>query len=296
MDPMHGKTVVITGATSGIGEVAATRLAAAGARIVLTARDPERAASTLDRIRRAGPAVEHMAVHGDLSQLSQARRVALEIGDAAPAIDVLINNAGAIFPRRRETPDGLEMTFALNHMAAFIITHSLLDNLRRAPSARIVTTSSDAHRTGRLDFDDLQTSTRAYTTFRAYSASKLCNVLFTRELAHRLQGTSITANAVHPGFVKSRFYAAEFGALELLRPLVSLFAVSPEKGAETLVHVAASRAAEGASRQYFVKCRSVRPSRAAEDSRAGARLWEVSEQIAGIWRNSTPLPVQKNFP
>jgi NAD(P)-dependent dehydrogenase (short-subunit alcohol dehydrogenase family) len=282
MEPMHGQTVVITGATSGIGEVAASELAAAGARIVLTARDPGRAASTLERLRRIGPAVEHLAVLGDLSQLSEARRVALEVGAAAPSIDVLINNAGAIFPKRRVTPDGLEMTFALNHMAGFILTHVLLDNLRRAPSARIVTTSSDAHRTGQLDFDDLQTSRRTYTTFRAYSASKLCNVLFTRELARRLEGTKITANAVHPGFVNSRFYEVEFGALEVLRPLVNLFAISPQKGAATLVHVASSPALENVSGQYFVKCRSVRPSKAAEDSSLGARLWEVSTQIADL--------------
>jgi len=295
---MHGKTVVITGATSGIGEVAATELAAAGARIILAARDSERAARTLDRLRGVGPAVEHIAVLGDLSQLSQARRVALEIAAAAPTIDVLINNAGAIFPRRRVTPDGLEMTFALNHMAGFIVTNALLDNLRRAPSARIVTTSSDAHRTGRLEFDDVQTSRRAYTTFRAYSASKLCNVLFTRELARRLQGTNVTANAVHPGFVKTRFYQVEFGALELLRPLVNLFAISPEKGAQTLVHVAVSRALEHVSGEYFVKCRSVRPSRTAEDSSVGGRLWDVSEQIeriAASKETSVGLDVVRQF-
>jgi NAD(P)-dependent dehydrogenase (short-subunit alcohol dehydrogenase family) len=271
---------VITGATSGIGEVAATQLAAAGARIVLTARDPARAARTLDQLRGVGPTVEHVAVLGDLSQLGEAKRVAREVAAAVPVIDVLINNAGAIFPQRRVTSDGLERTFALNHMAVFIMTNALLDNLQRAPSARIVTTSSDAHRTGKLDFDDLQTSKRAYTIFRAYSASKLCNVLFTRELARRLKGTKVTANAVHPGFVKSRFYEVGFGAFEVLRPLVNLFAISPQKGAETLVHVAVSRDLENVSGEYFVKCRSVRPSKAAEDSSVAARLWEVSEQIA----------------
>jgi NAD(P)-dependent dehydrogenase (short-subunit alcohol dehydrogenase family) len=280
MQSMHGKNVVITGATSGIGEVAATQLAAAGARIVLTARDPARAARTLDQLRGVGPTVEHVAVLGDLSQLGEAKRVAREVAAAVPVIDVLINNAGAIFPQRRVTSDGLEMTFALNHMAVFIMTNALLDNLQRAPSARIVTTSSDAHRTGKLDFDDLQTSKRAYTIFRAYSASKLCNVLFTRELARRLKGTKVTANAVHPGFVKSRFYEVRFGAFEVLRPLVNLFAISPQKGAETLVHVAVSRDLENVSGEYFVKCRSVRPSKAAEDSSVAARLWEVSEQIA----------------
>jgi NAD(P)-dependent dehydrogenase (short-subunit alcohol dehydrogenase family) len=282
MQSLHGKNVVITGATSGIGEVAATHLAAAGARIVLTAREPGRAARTLELLRGVGSTVEHVAVLGDLSKLSEAKRVAREIAAAAPVIDVLINNAGAIFPQRRVSSDGLEMTFALNHMAAFIVTNALLDNLQRAPSARIVTTSSDAHRTGKLDFDDLQTSKRAYTIFRAYSASKLCNVLFTRELARLLKGTKVTANAVHPGFVKSRFYEASFGVLEVLRPLVSLIAISPEKGAETLIHVVVSRDLDNVSGEYFVKCRSVRPSKAAEDSTAAARLWEVSGQIAGV--------------
>jgi NAD(P)-dependent dehydrogenase (short-subunit alcohol dehydrogenase family) len=156
----------------------------------------------------------------------------------------------------------------------------LLDNLKRAASGRIITTSSDAHRSGKVDFDDLQTSKRAYTTFRAYSASKLCNLLFTRELAHRLKGTKVTANALHPGFVKSRFYDVEFGALELLRPLVHLLAVSPEKGAETLVYLAASPVLEHVSGQYFANCRSVRPSPKVEDARVAAHLWAVSEQIA----------------
>jgi NAD(P)-dependent dehydrogenase (short-subunit alcohol dehydrogenase family) len=286
MQPMYGKTVVITGATSGIGEVAATQLAEAGARIVLTARDSTRADTTIDRLRTVGPNVEHLTVIGDLSQLSQAKRVALEIAAAVPTIDVLINNAGAIFPQRHDTVDGLEMTFALNHMAPFIITNALLDNLKRSASGRIITTSSDAHRFGNVDFDDLQTSKSAYTTFRAYSASKLCNLLFTRQLADRLQGTKVTANALHPGFVKSRFYDVEFGALEILRPLINLLAVSPQQGAETLVYLAASPDLEDVSGKYFAKCRSVRPSRKADDSPNAARLWAISDQIA---RDGAPV-------
>src|SRR4029078_4122077 len=198
---MQGKPVIITGATSGIGEVAAVRLAEKGARIVFTARDKARADDTMAALRKANPAADHALHMADLSRLSEMKRVGATLAQE-PQIDVLINNAGALFNKRRETEDGLEMTFALNHMAYFVITNLLLDRLK--PGARIVTVASNAHRGARLDFDDLQ-SRRSYTGFPVYSRSKLCNILFNRELARRLSGTGVTAKTPSPGFVATRF-------------------------------------------------------------------------------------------
>ena len=199
---MTGKTVVITGATSGIGEVAAIRLAEQGARIVAVARDRDRAEATLVQLRQANPAADHLAHIADLSRLSEMKRAAREIAETEPNIDVLIDNAGAIFDKRQVTEDGLEMTFALNHMAYFVLTNMLLGHLKAG--ARMVVTASGAHRGAVLAFDDLQ-SGKHYSGFAVYSKSKLCNILFTRELARRLKGTGVTANALHPGFVATRF-------------------------------------------------------------------------------------------
>ena len=198
---MQGKTVVITGATSGIGEVAAMRLAEQGARIVFTARDRARADGTMAQLRKANPNADHALHMADLSRLSEMKRVAGELA-REPQIDVLVNNAGALFNKRLETEDGLEMTFALNHMAYFVITSLLLGKLK--PGARIVTVASNAHRGAKLDFDDLQ-SRNGYSSFPVYSKSKLCNILFNRELARRIAGTGVTANCLHPGFVATRF-------------------------------------------------------------------------------------------
>src|ERR1041385_1783629 len=198
---MQGKTVVITGAASGIGEVAAIRLAEKGARIVFTARDQARAGDTMTALKKANPAADHAFHLADLSRLSEMKRVGAELA-REPEIDVLINNAGALFNKRRETEDGLEMTFALNHMAYFVITNLLLPKLK--PGGRIVSVASNAHRGARLDFDDLQTR-RGYVGFPVYSKSKLCNILFNRELARRIAGSGVTANALHPGFVATRF-------------------------------------------------------------------------------------------
>src|SRR4051812_10427966 len=198
---MQGKTVIMTGATSGIGEGAAVRLAGQGARIVFTPRGKGRADETLAKLKQANAKVDHAVHMADLSRLSEMKRVGAELA-REPQIDVLVNNAGALFNRRQETEDGLEMTFALNHMAYFVITNLLLGKLK--PGARIVTVASNAHRGARLDFDDLQ-NRRSYVGFPVYSRSKLCNILFNRELARRIAGSGVTANALHPGFVATRF-------------------------------------------------------------------------------------------
>ena len=277
---MQGKTIVITGATSGIGEVAAIRLAEKGARIVMIARDPARAEATLERLRRANPAVDPVAHMADLSRLSEMTRVAREIADEEPEIDVLINNAGALFNKRQVTKDGLEMTFALNHMSYFVVTNILLDNLTAAGAARIVSTSSEAHRRGTIDFNDLQLET-GYGGFRAYCKSKLMNVLFTRELARRLKGAGVTANCLHPGFVNTRFGDNNRGFAITALGLAKRFAITPKEGAETIIYLASSPQADGVTGKYFYKCRESTPTEAAQNDEDAARLWAVSADIAG---------------
>jgi NAD(P)-dependent dehydrogenase (short-subunit alcohol dehydrogenase family) len=275
---MQGKTVAITGATSGIGEVAAIRLAEMGAHIVFTARDPARAEATMAKLRAANPAADHAAILADLSRLSEMKRVGADLA-ALPRIDVLINNAGALFNRRRETADGLEMTFALNHMAYFVVTNLVLPRL--SSGARIVSVASGAHRSARLDLDDLQ-ARKGYRGFSVYANSKLCNILFTRELARRLNnGKGVTANCLHPGFVATRFGDQSGGALRWLLQLVKpVAAIAPQEGARTIIHLATSPEVEGISGEYFYQCRIASPTPAARDDDAARRLWEISERIA----------------
>src|SRR3954463_11330818 len=194
---MNGKVVVITGGTSGIGQVAAEKLAGMGARIVLIARDKSRADSTLARLRHSGPGANHTVHFADMSRIGEVRRVAGEIAAVEPRIDVLLNNAGAMFYDRQVTADGLERTFATNHMSYFVLTLALRPQLAAAAPSRVVNTASDAHRGAKLDFDDLQCE-KKYKAFTAYARSKLSNILFTRELARQFAGTGITANSLHP--------------------------------------------------------------------------------------------------
>jgi NAD(P)-dependent dehydrogenase (short-subunit alcohol dehydrogenase family) len=276
---MRDKVVVITGGTSGIGQVAAEQLAGMGARIILVARSPERAQATLVRLRQAGPEVDHGAYYADLSRIAEMRRVAAEIAAAEPCIDVLINNAGALFNTRQVTADGLEMTFAVNHMAYFMLTEGLRERLVAAGAARIVSTASAAHLGAKLDFDDLQFA-KGFAGFSAYGRSKLANILFTRELARRLKGTSVTANSLHPGFVATRFGDGSGGFLQALFPIAKLFALSPQKGAETIVYLASSPEIATSTGLYYVKRHATTPSAEARDDAAAARLWAESEKIA----------------
>jgi NAD(P)-dependent dehydrogenase (short-subunit alcohol dehydrogenase family) len=275
---LRGKTIVITGATSGIGEVAAIRLAEQGARIVFTARDKDRANVTMEKLRRANAATEHAVHLGDLSLLADMKRVAAEIGQE-PQIDILINNAGAVFNARVETADGLERTFALNHMSYFVITNLLLPKLKAG--ARIVSTASGAHRRAKLDFDDLQ-SLSGYSGFAVYSRSKLCNILFTRELARRIAGTGVTANCLHPGFVATRFGDQSGGLLSAFVRVAKPFGgISPEEGAKTILYLAASPNVAQVSGDYFYECKIDMPSAEARNDRDAKKLWEISAQISG---------------
>jgi retinol dehydrogenase 12 len=278
---MKGKIVVVTGGTSGIGQVAAEKLAAMGARIVLVARDRARGKAALARLRAVAPGADHAVHYGDLSHLAEMKRVAAAIAAAEPRVDVLINNAGAMFNSRHITEDGLELTFATNHMAYFVLTEGLRERLLAAAPARIVSTASVAHSGARLDFGDLQAS-RWDGGLRVYGRSKLCNILHTRELARRLAGSGVTANCLHPGFVASRFGDGSGGAFAYLVRFSKLFAISPERGAATIVHLASSPEVAGASGGYYIKCKPARSSRAAQDEDSARRLWDESARLSEL--------------
>jgi NAD(P)-dependent dehydrogenase (short-subunit alcohol dehydrogenase family) len=280
MAGIDGKVCIVTGATSGIGLVTAETLAAKGARVILVGRDQARADAALTRIKRriAGATVETQIA--DLSRLDEIRALAGRLA-GLPRIDVLINNAGAMFHRRQTTPDRLERTFALNHMAYFVLTELLRDRLVQSAPARIINVASEAHRNAKLDFDDLQ-SERHYRGVVAYGRSKLCNILFTRELARRLRGTGVTANSLHPGFVASRFGDENGGLFRIGIGIAKLFAISPEEGAATSIYLATAPEVDGRNGVYFAKSKPATPSAAAQDDAAAQRLWLESAQIAGI--------------
>jgi len=277
---MRGKVVVVTGATSGIGQVAAEKLAGMGARLVLVARDKARGEAALVRLREIAPAASHTIHYGDLSRLSEMKRVANEIAAVEPRIDVLINNAGALFGYRQVTEDGLELTFATNHISYFVLTQGLLKSLQAAGPSRVISTSSDAHKGLKLDFNDLQ-STNKYRGFPVYGRSKLANILFTSELARRLAGTGVTANCLHPGFVATRFGDQSGGFFSYVVRAAKVFAISPEKGAETIVYLASSGEVANVSGKYFYKCRQATPTREAQDDEAAKRLWLETAKLAG---------------
>jgi NAD(P)-dependent dehydrogenase (short-subunit alcohol dehydrogenase family) len=281
-DPLADRLVLITGGNAGIGKETAVALAEMGAQVVFTARDPQRGQAALDEIRsRSGrDDVEVMAL--DLASLASVRRFASEFGSRYPRLDVLVNNAGLVLNSRRETEDGYEMTFQVNHLGPFLLTQLLRDQLVAGSPARVVNVASDAHKSARhgLRFDDLQT-TKHYRGFSVYGRTKLANILFTRELARRWDGTGVSTNAVHPGFVASSFGrdgdTGRFGALVF--PLLKPFALSSAQGAQTQVYVASAPELEGITGGYWVKSAPASPSRAAQDDDAARRLWEVSEQL-----------------
>ena len=278
---MQGKVVVMTGATSGIGRLAAAELAALGARLVLVARDRGRADETLARLRERGAGEPHRAHIADLARLADMKRVAGEIAAAEPKIDVLINNAGNVFATRQLTEDGLERTFATNHVAYFVLANMLRERLIAAAPARIVNTASDAHRGQVLDFDDLQL-TRGFRTYTAYGRSKLCNILFTRELARRLAGTGVTVNCLHPGFVRTNLGQREGGLFAGVARIAMMFGGPPERGAKTIVYLAASPEVASVSGGYFADGRPARPTLAAQDDASAGRLWAETSRLTGI--------------
>jgi NAD(P)-dependent dehydrogenase (short-subunit alcohol dehydrogenase family) len=279
---MSGKTVIITGGNSGIGLETAVALAGAGANTLITARDPERGKAAVDDIRqRSGSGDVDVAVF-DLASLKSTRAGAAEILDRCQRIDVLINNAGVVLSDRRETEDGLEMTFAVNHVGHFLLTQLLLDRIKASAPARIVNVSSTAHRGARkgLDFDDLQTR-NGYSGMKVYSESKLANIYFTTELARRLAGTDVTVNAVHPGTVATGYGrdGDSSGLLAFGLKVIKPFILSSEQGARTSVYLASSPEVAGVTGKYFIKNRARPTSTAANDDAAARRLWDETEKL-----------------
>ncbi len=266
-------TVVLTGATRGIGHAAAVELARQGAELALVGRDPERVRATAEQARAAAPGVpvhEHTA---DLARMDEVRRLAGELLDRYPRIDVLANNAGAIFTSRHVTPDGFEQTFALNHLSPFLLTSLLLGRLAES-QARVVTTSSDAHKGATLDLDDLQAADGRYRPGKAYGASKLCNILFTRELQRR--HPELVANCFHPGVIRTGFGKNDGALARASMMLVAPFLRSPHSGARPLVWLALDPAAGNLRGEYLEKNRPVPPSAPARDDQLAAALWERS--------------------
>lgn len=276
------KKVLITGGTDGIGKVTALELAKLGAHVIIVGRNPQKTEQTALEIRQQSenPRVDFLVA--DLSEQEQVRRVAAEYRRRYDQLHVLINNAGAFFAKRELTGDGLEKTFALNHLAYFLLTNLLLDLLIKSAPARVINVSSAAHFGGRINFDDLNAE-KGYNGWGAYSNSKLMNVLFTNELARRLEGTGVTANSLHPGFVATQFGKNNGGLIGLGLGLVQrLGAISPEQGAETTIYLAVSPEVEGVSGKYFDQKKAVEPSRIAQDEETARRLWEVSLELTGL--------------
>lgn len=283
---MQDKVCLVTGANAGIGRATALELARQGAQVVMVCRSRERGEAAQAEIIQASGNQAVDLLLADLSSQAEVRRAATEFQSRYDRLHILVNNAGAFFNQRLESADGLEMTFALNHLGYFLLTHLLLEQLRAAAPSRIINVSSDAYKGARLDFSDLQ-ATRRYRGFQAYAASKLANVLFTLELANRLQGTGITANVLHPGFVASNFGLNNRGVMRFgVKLLQRLFAISEEAGAETPLHLATSAEVAGITGKYFVKKKAVPLAGHAQDMVAARKLWQVSEQLTGLTANS----------
>lgn len=278
---MEGKTCVVTGANSGIGKATAAGLAMMGARVVMVSRDAQRGETARAEIQSPPGADSPDLLLADLSSQEAIRGLAAEIHAGYKTLDVLVNNAGALVSPRLETVDGLEYTFALNHLAPFLLTHLLLDLLEDSAPARIVNVTSEAHAMGRIRFDDLQ-GRRRYRALGAYNQSKLGSVLFTYELARRLGGSGVTVNSVHPGGVNTNFASHAHGVFpavfRLLKPLMR----SPEKGAETVLYAAAAPEMEGVTGQYLVDREARASSRRSNDEDLARRLWDVSAQLTGL--------------
>ncbi|MCC6895374.1 MAG: SDR family oxidoreductase [Anaerolineae bacterium] len=280
---MPGKTVLISGATNGIGKVAAAELAQKGAQVVIIGRNATKTAETVREIQAASGNPDVHALVADLSSMAEVRRVAGEFKQKFPRLDVLLNNAGGVFSTRQETVDGYEMTFALNHLSYFLLTNLLLDRLKANAPSRIVNVASDAHGMARLDFDDLQSKHNyGMGGFRSYSQSKLMNIMFTYELARRLAGTGVTANVLHPGFVNTGFGRNNSGLMRVAMNVATLFALKPTDGAKTSVYLASSPDAAHVTGKYFDKSKPHQSSAVSYDEAAQKRLWAISEQMTGI--------------
>jgi NAD(P)-dependent dehydrogenase (short-subunit alcohol dehydrogenase family) len=279
---MQGKRILITGATNGIGLAAARMLAAQGARVAIVGRSATRTEHAARSIAAAGNSNAVDTFLADLASQASVRRLAAEVLERYARLDVLINNAGAMFAARQRTAEGIELTWALNHLAPFLLTTLLLERLKASAPARIITTASDAHQGYHIPFDDLGAD-RSYGAFRRYGESKLANILFTRELARRLEGSGVTANCLHPGLVATGFNHNTGLIRSLAMTVLGVLSRSPEQGAATLVWLAGSPEPAGVSGGYFVDLRQKAPSAPAQGE-TGRRLWQISEKQCGISR------------
>ena len=279
---LKGKTCLVTGATSGIGRVTALALAAKGAELIVVGRNHQKAEDTIRRIRSETGNESVQYLLADFSDLQEVRELAAVVKNRYSRLDVLVNNAGAFFNTRRETPYGVEMTFLVNHLAPFLLTNLLLETIQGSAPARIVNVSSDAHKYDTMNFDDLG-FTRGYFGMKAYARSKLANVLFTYELARRLAGSGVTVNAVNPGHVATDIWRTNFPIIgPALKWVMGLFALTPEEGADTSIYLASSPAVEGVTGRYFARRECVQSSPLSHDVEVSLRLWELSASLTAI--------------
>jgi NAD(P)-dependent dehydrogenase (short-subunit alcohol dehydrogenase family) len=278
MSDLKGKTVLVTGATAGIGRETALGVAKLGAHVVIVGRNPEKTKRVVDELKAASGNQQIDFLLADLSLLAEVRKLAEAFISRFGTLHVLINNVGAINLKREVTKEGHELTFAMNHLGLFLLSELLTPALQKGAPSRIINLSSDAHRAGGINFDDLQAE-RGYSSFRVYSNSKLMNLLFTRELSRRLADQKITVNAVHPGMVASDFMTKPGIMGKIANAFVQLFGISPEAGARTSVFLASSPEVEGVTGKYFVKSKARTPSKDAQSDEAARRLWEVSEKL-----------------
>ncbi len=285
-----GKTILVTGASSGIGLAAAEALAKQGARLILVGRNRERTEAAAAQVRGAAPDAQVEVELADQGSLAQMRALGARLRDRLDHLDVLLNNAGAMHTSRKTTEDGFELTFGVNHLGYFVTTLELLPLLRAAPAARVVNVASDAHSAAKLDLDDLNWERRRYGAFPVYGTSKLCNILFTRELARRLAGTRVTANSLHPGVVRTGFGRNDGGLLSGIVKLVGVFLISPETGAETSVYLCSSPEVDGVSGGYFARSKQIEPRRAGRDDAAARELWTRSAEMVGVSPEGLPDP------
>lgn len=275
MPNMQGKVCLITGGTNGIGRIAAQELARMGTTVVIVGRNAEKTAQVVAQIRAATGNQNVDALLADLSSQQEIRRLADEFKSRYARLDILLNNAGAVFMQRQVSVDGIEMTFAVNHLAYFLLTNLLLDTIKASAPARIVNVSSNAHTRAKIEFDNLQ-GERSFSP-AAYGNSKLANILFTIELARRLQGTGVTVNSLHPGFVNTGFGKNNSGLFfKILATVVPLIARSPEKGAETSIYLASSPAVQNVTGKYFVDSKVAQAAPQAADSAIARKLWDIS--------------------
>ena len=282
MASMEGKICLITGGTNGIGKSTALGLAQLGATVVIVGRNAPKTSRVVEEIRSATGNQTVDSLQADLASLAEVRRLAEEFKSKYTKLHVLLNNAGAMFWSRHLSADGFELTFALNHLAPFLLTNLLLDTLKASAPARIINVSSRAHQRGKIDFDDLQ-SERRYVGMEVYGKSKRANILFMRELSRRLEGTRVTANALHPGFVNSGFAKNNPGlAFKLFGAVGPLVARSPEQGAQTSIYLASSPEVEGVTGKYFADSKVTQPAPQATDSTAAKKLWEVSARLVHL--------------